>query len=160
MFIYDNLTMLLEQLKQIIFSPFNRLLILACSSQIASMIAKMIISSIRARSFSLSSMAHYGGMPSSHTVFITSFVFGAGLDPAYGWQSPFFTLSLVLSAVILMDTVRFRGTVDKLNNTLKNIVENNKSIDNANVEFPKMIAHKPSEVIGGLIFAFLYAFVF
>ena len=39
--IYENLNMLLKQLISIIYSPFNRLLILACSSQIASMIAKL-----------------------------------------------------------------------------------------------------------------------
>lgn len=160
MFLYDNLLMLMEQLKQIIYSPFNRLLILACSSQIASMIVKMIIASIRAKNISLESMANYGGMPSSHTVFIASFVFGTGLDPAYGWQSPLFTLSLILSAVILMDTVRFRGTVDRINQSIKLIIENNKNINKSNIELPRMIAHKPSEIIGGLVFAFLYTFTF
>ena len=116
MFIYENLQLILKQIINIIYSPLNRLLILACSSQIASMIAKVIIYSIRAKSFSFKNMATYWGMPSSHTVFITSFLFGTALDPNYGWQDPLFTFSLILSALVLIDTIRFRGTVDKLNN--------------------------------------------
>jgi acid phosphatase family membrane protein YuiD len=157
--IQENFLMILNQLYQIIFSPFNRLLILTCSSQIASMIAKVIIHSIKVRKISFKNMANYGGMPSSHTVFITSFVFGVALDPDFGWQHPFFAFSIILSALILTDAIRLRGTIDKLNDILRVVVNKDKSLKES-VKFPASIAHTTAEVICGIIFAFLYTIVF
>ena len=151
--IHDNFLMLLGQFVSIVYSPFSRLLILVCSAQIASMIAKFIISSFKAKKFSLKSMVNYGGMPSSHTVFITTFVFGIALDQDFGWNHPFFTLSLVLSALVLIDTIRLRGTIDKINDILKKVVSENEKLKKE-IKMPKKIAHTPKEVMGGLIFSF------
>lgn len=159
MHVYDNLSMLLKQLALIIYSPLNRLLILACSSQIASMIAKFIISSIKMKRLSFKNMANYGGMPSSHTVFITSFVFGIALDPNFGWQHPFFTFSLIISAIVLTDTIRFRGTVDKLTIILNKVIDKDEELKKL-IKLPGYIAHTFAEVIGGLIFSFLYTVLF
>ena len=159
MFIYENLIMLLKQIANILYSPFNRLLILTCSSQIASMLVKVIIDSVKNKKISFKKMASYGGMPSSHTAFIASFVFGVALDPDLGWQHPLFTLSLVISALVLIDTVRLRGTVDRLNDAIGVIVDENEELKNK-VKLPKKIAHTLTEVIGGLVFAFIYVFVF
>ena len=157
--IQENFIMILGQLYQVIYSPFNRLLILTCSSQIASMIAKLIITSIKMKKISFKNMVKYGGMPSSHTVFITTFVFGVAFDPGFGWQHPFFAFSIILSAIILIDTIRLRGTIDKLNNIIKIIVNKDKSIKEA-IKFPALIAHTTPEVLGGIFFAFLYTIVF
>ena len=121
MHIYENLLMILKQLTLIIYSPLNRLLILACSSQLASMIAKFIITSIKTKSLSFKTMTSYGGMPSSHTVFVTSFAFGIALDPDYGWRHPLFAFSIIVSAIVLIDTIRFRGTLDRVNTILKKV---------------------------------------
>lgn len=157
--IYENFIMLINQFYQIIYSPFNRLLILCCSSQIASMIAKVVISSIKNKKISFNNMADYGGMPSSHTAFITSFVFGIAFDPNFGWRHPFFAFSIVLSGIILADTIKLRGTIDKLNVVLKTIVNEDKSLKNS-MKFPSYIAHTAAEVVGGIIFAFLYTLLF
>ena len=123
------------------------------------MIVKAVINSVKIRKISFKKMATYGGMPSSHTAFITSFVFGVALDPDLGWQHPLFTLSLVLSALILIDTVRLRGTVDRLNDAIGVILDNDEELK-TKVKLPKKIAHTSGEVIGGIIFAFIYTFVF
>jgi uncharacterized protein len=157
--IYDNYLMLIKQISNIIYSPLSRLLVLSCSSQVASMIAKLIIYSIKNKKFAFSNMANYGGMPSSHTVYIMSFVFGTAFDPNLGWFHPVFVLSLVVSTIILVDTVRFRGTVDKLNHAISIIIEKDISLKDK-IVLPKLIAHKVSEVISGIIFAFFYTFLF
>ncbi len=157
--IYENFIMLINQFYQIIYSPFNRLLILCCSSQIASMIAKVVISSIKNKKISFKKMANYGGMPSSHTAFIMTFVFGVAFDPNFGWRHPFFAFSIVLSGIILADTIKLRGTIDKLNKILKLVVNKDKSLKDS-VKFPDFIAHTASEVIGGIIFAFFYTLIF
>ena len=52
-----------------------------------------------------------------------------------------------------------RGTIDKLNNILKIVVDKDKSIKEK-IKFPALIAHTTGEVIGGIIFAFLYTMIF
>jgi acid phosphatase family membrane protein YuiD len=154
-----NFIMLKEQIYQILFSPFNRLLILACSSQIASMLVKMAIKFFKTRKFSIKEMVQYGGMPSSHTAFITSLAFGIALDKNYGWQHPLFAVIIVLSGLILADTIKLRGTIDKLNTFLSQAIEKDKELANK-IKMPKMVAHTPAEVIAGVIFAFIYTFLF
>lgn len=157
--ITNNIQILIQQLINIIYSPLNRLLILACSSQIASMLTKAIISSIKNKKFSLKNMSKYGGMPSSHTVFVTSIIFGIAFDKNFGWQHPLLTFGIVISSVVLTDAVRLRGTVDKLNNTLKEVINNHDELKDK-ITLPKHIAHTPLEVVVGIGFAFVYTLFF
>jgi uncharacterized protein len=157
--ITNNLNIIMQQLQAVIYSPLSRLLILSCSSQIASMIAKLIITAVKAKKISVKTMAQYGGMPSSHTVFITSFVFGIAFEPSYGWNSPFFTFGVIVSSITLIDTIRFRGTVDRINDVLRKVIDNDKKLKES-VDLPKSIAHTPAEVIGGIVFALLYTMLF
>lgn len=158
--ISSNFNMLLEQLSGMFLNSFlNRLLILACTAQIMSMVAKGIFNFIKTRKFDVKTFFHYGGMPSSHTVFIVSFVFGIGFDKNYGFSHPLFTFGIIVSSLVLMDAVRLRGVIDKLNLTLSDIVVNDKSLQ-GKYKMPKIIAHKTSEIIGGIIFAGIYTFLF
>jgi len=157
--IYDNLIMLKEQFINFIYFPFNRLLILSVTAQISSMFAKLIINAVRSKKISYKKMATYGGMPSSHTAFVMAAVFGIGFDKEFGWRDPLFTISLVVAMIVIIDAVRLRGTVDRLKNIIKQLVENDKEL-NGKVVIPKNIAHTSAEVIGGIVFAFLYTLVF
>jgi acid phosphatase family membrane protein YuiD len=155
-----NFSMLLEQLKTLFYYSFlNRLLVLACSAQIGSMITKAVINSIKAKKITLKSMASYGGMPSSHTVFATSIVFGIALDKNYGFGHPLFAFGVIISSIIMMDAVRLRGTVDKLNDIIKGMSLKS-NLSDSNIVFPKHISHTTKEVISGIIFSFLFTFVF
>ncbi|MBP5706408.1 MAG: divergent PAP2 family protein [Spirochaetales bacterium] len=98
----------------------------------------------------------YGGMPSSHTVFVMSLVFGCILDPKFGWTHPLTACVFVLSMIILSDAIRFRGAVDKINAEVQDLSERT----GITVNMPRFVAHKPSEVVAGVIFAFIYTFVF
>ena len=69
------------------------------------------------------------------------------------------TLLALLSAIILTDAIRLRGTIDKLNDILRKVINKDKSLKES-VKFPALIAHTTAEVIGGIIFAFLYTIVF
>jgi uncharacterized protein len=155
-----NFSMLMEQLKTLLYYSFlNRILILAVTAQFASMITKAIINSIKAKKIVIKNMANYGGMPSSHTVFIMSFVFGIALDKNYGFSHPLLAFSIMVSSVVMMDAVRLRGTIDKLNQILQDTsakVQNEKP----EIVFPKKIAHTTKEIISGVVFAFIYTFVF
>lgn len=154
----DNFKIIFQEFLKIIYSPLNRLLILAVSAQVASMICKLIISSIKSKSFNYKKMATYGGMPSSHTVFVMSILFGIGLDKNLGWQSELFAVVLVFSMITIVDTIRLRSVIDRIKKSVDDIAE--KENLKVKLELPKDIAHTVPEVVVGIFFAFIYTFVF
>lgn len=154
--ISSNFNMLVGQLLSCFDLFFNRMFWLAVTSQLGSMVAKMIIVSIQERKFSVMNMFKYGGMPSSHTAFVMALFFGCLFDPEIGWTNPLLGCMFVLAMIILSDAVRFRGTVDKINAEVQEL--SNKT--GVEVKLPRFVAHKGSEVIGGIIFAFIYTFLF
>ena len=158
--IYYNFSMLLKQFGSFfVDSITNRILILCCSAHIFSMIFKLVLNSIKNKKFDPMSGFNYGGMPSSHTVFIMSFVFGIALDPDFGFNSAMLIFSIIVAAIILMDAIRLRGVIDKLNITLNDIIKMNPELKDK-ISMPRLVAHKTSEVIAGIIFAFVYTLLF
>jgi len=158
--IASNFFMMINQLKGMFYySALNRLLILSCSAQVASMLAKLLINSFKAKGLKADGIANYGGMPSSHTVFAMSFVFGVVLDKDLGFGSPFFVVALIFAAIMMMDAVRLRGAIDKIGDAVKSLVDEHPELKDK-IKVPKHVAHTTAEVIGGLIFAFLYTFIF
>ena len=111
--IQENLAFLLDNLSGVWKVLFNRVMILSCSSQIVSMLVKSLIKSVKNKKFSLKEMASYGGMPSSHTAFIVSATLGLGIE--YGWNSGVFGFAIVSALIVLVDAVKLRGTIDRVN---------------------------------------------
>lgn len=139
--------------------PLNKVFVLAVSAQIFSMLTKTLIKSIKNRKVSFKDMTNYGGMPSSHTVFVMAVVFGIGFDQNFGWKHPLFCLAFVSAVVVLIDAVRLRGAVDKLNGILQKAAKNQPELEKQ-VVFPKYIAHTGPEVVAGIIFALVYTALF
>ena len=154
--IVANFSLIVQQLSGCLGIFNNRLFWLAVTSQLASMIAKMIIVSIQNRKFSVMNMFIYGGMPSSHTAFVMALVFGCMLEPSIGWRHPLTACVFVLSMIILSDAIRFRGAVDKINAEVQDLSERT----GITVNMPRFVAHKPEEVVAGIIFAFIYTLLF
>lgn len=136
----------------------NRVLIMSLTAQFFSMVLKGTIKSIKNKKFSFKEMSSYGGMPSSHTAFIVSSVIGIGLEDNFGWTSPLFGFAIIMAFIILVDAIKFRGNVDKINDNLTEVI-NKTNLENE-VSNPHHIAHKVNEVIAGVIFAFFYTFIF
>lgn len=154
--IQENLAFLLENCSGIWKILFNRVMILSCTSQIFSMLVKALIKSVKNKKFSLKEMASYGGMPSSHTAFIVSATLGLGIE--YGWASGVFGFAIVSALIVLVDAVKLRGTIDVINERSTYLAKNCPEEEIG--KQPKHIAHKLSEVIGGIIFAVIYTFLF
>ncbi len=154
--IVANFSLIVQQLSGCLGIFSNRVFWLAVTSQLASMIAKMIIVSIQNRKFSVMNMFIYGGMPSSHTAFVMALVFGCMLEPSIGWRHPLTACVFVLSMIILSDAIRFRGAVDKINAEVQDLSERT----GITVNMPRFVAHKPEEVVAGVIFSFVYAILF
>lgn len=154
--IQNNLAFLLEHCSDIWKVFFNRVMILGCTSQIFSMFVKALIKSIKNKKFSLKEMAGYGGMPSSHTAFIVSATLGLGIE--YGWDAGIFGFAIVSALIVLVDAIKLRGTIDTINKRSTYLAKD--CLEEEIGKQPKYIAHKLSEVIGGIIFAVIYTFLF
>ena len=154
--IQENLAFLLENLSGVWKVLFNRVMILSCSSQIVSMFVKALIKSVKNKKFSLKEMASYGGMPSSHTAFIVSATLGLGIE--YGWNSGVLGFAVVSALIVLVDAVKLRRTIDKINERSSYLAKD--CPEHEIGKKPKHIAHKMSEVIGGIVFAVIYTFLF
>ncbi len=158
MIFLDNMSLYFEKMSGVLGIIQNKVFVLAISAQFFSMVTKGIIKSMKNGKFSLKKMADYGGMPSSHTAFIVAALIGVGLEDPLGFASPLFGFASVIAFIILVDAVKFRGNVDKINGNVTSIILNSKLNDT--IQNPKFIAHKIDEVIGGIIFAVIYSFVF
>lgn len=154
--IQENFAFLMENLSGVWKILFNRVMILSCSSQIVSMLVKALIKSVKNKKFSFKDMASYGGMPSSHTAFIVSATLGLGIE--YGWHSAALGFGIVSALIVLVDAVKLRGTIDRINERSTYLAKDcsEKEIGKT----PKHIAHKFSEVMGGIVFAIIYTFLF
>lgn len=153
MFIADNFKLVADGLLGMVPGiATNKIFVIGISAQFCSMLLKAAIKSVKTGKFTLKNMADYGGMPSSHTAFIVSSVLAVGFDPAFGWRSPLFGFSFIVALIVLVDAVKFRGNVDKINDIVGSVAQN--------VTMPKHIAHKIKEVVAGVIFAFVYTILF
>ena len=152
MYFLSNMQALIEKMSGIIWIFTNKVLILAITAQFFSMVTKGIIKSIKTKEISFKKMADYGGIPSSHTAFIVAALLGLGMELQKGFASPEFGILAVVAMIILVDAVKFRGNVDKINANLKETIVHSGLADK--ITQPKFIAHKVSEVVAGIVFAF------
>lgn len=89
----------------------------------------------------------YGGMPSTHTAFITSI--GILIAITEGIKSAIFALWFVLAVIVVRDALGVRQEVSRHSKAIDNLAKK------TNTEIPKMdfrVGHKPLEVAAGFLF--------
>ena len=136
-----------------IFDYFSYSLIAAVVVQGLCQVTKLVYYSIRDRSFKLSYLFSAGGMPSSHSAFVTALTTSIALRN--GLKSELFAIAFVLSAITVYDAYRLRGTVQahsKLLQKLKNLLPETKD-----TEINEMVGHSIPEVVAGIITGLVFA---
>ncbi|MBN2534161.1 MAG: divergent PAP2 family protein [Spirochaetales bacterium] len=138
-------------MKQII--PLSISLISALIVEVLSQISKFISYSIKDKAINIKYLFTTGGMPSSHSAFVTALSVSIGLWN--GFQSDLFAISFVFSAVIVHDAFRLRGSVQAhariLNKFMSLLPEKER------VQVEEMIGHSLPEIIAGVIFGGIIA---
>jgi acid phosphatase family membrane protein YuiD len=112
---------------------------------------KLIIDGIPNNFTWQSLLNNYGGMPSSHTAYVTALTTAVWLRE--GLDSTAFAISLVLMVVVIRDAIGFRQEIGKnalLTNTLSQQIFGNKA-----ESLTEQIGHTRAEVFVGLIVGFL-----
>ncbi|MEI7640994.1 MAG: divergent PAP2 family protein [bacterium] len=98
-----------------------------------------------------------GGMPSSHTAFVTGLTTTIGL--LVGWNTPEFMITLGFSIVVISDAVGVRRAAGKQATTLNKIVED--FYKNHSEELPErlkeFLGHTPMEAAMGLLLGLVMA---
>ncbi len=92
-------------------------------------------------------LSDYGGMPSSHTAFVSSLVTVIALRE--GFNSAAFAIAFMLMIVVVRDAVGFRREIGK-NAALTNLVA--KAVLKKDCpQLTERVGHKPTEVIAGFL---------
>lgn len=102
-----------------------------------------------------------GGMPSSHSSFVSSLAVSVGLK--YGFTSDLFAIVTVFSMIVTYDASGVRRAVGQQANVLNNLVKHLESKNFANdrqlikEDLKELIGHTPYEVIAGVLLGAIIA---
>ena len=99
-----------------------------------------------------------GGMPSSHSSFVTSLTTIIGLNE--GFDSVFFAISLIFSLVVMYDAMGVRYETGKQAEILNVLVKGNKTFKEKTILLKEKVGHMPIEVFCGCILGILVASLF
>lgn len=137
----------------------NKLIGVAALSWAVAQIIKIIIDLVENRTLDLRLITSSGGMPSSHTSFVTSLGFSVGFTE--GFDTPFFAICFVLAMVVMYDAAGVRRAAGKqaavLNIIMDRMENRGLKID---VKLKELLGHTPVEVGAGAVLGFVVAFIF
>ena len=99
----------------------NSILLTVVFSTFTAQALKSLIILILDRKLILNRMIETGGMPSSHSATVASLATAMGL--VYGWNSPHFTISMVLAGVVIHDATGVRRAAGRHAEILNDITQ-------------------------------------
>lgn len=123
-------------------------LLVAVTAQLLCQLFKVVAYSIRDRRFEPRYFTTAGGMPSSHSAFVTALTVAVGL--ARGFDSEIFAVSFVFSAIVIYDAYRLRGHVEDQAEVLNRLQESLPS--GQRIRLSEMVGHSVSEIVAGVAF--------
>lgn len=127
----------------------NTPLMAAILSWAAAQVIKVVIESVLAKRLTWESILASGGMPSSHSAFVTALSAVVGVK--YGVGSVYFALSAALSIVVMYDACGVRRAVGEQAKALNRIIDALKENDSIASEkaLKEILGHSPFQVLIG-----------
>ena len=97
-----------------------------------------------------------GGMPSSHSAVVTSLTTTIAVE--YGFDSPLFAISMILSLIVMYDAAGVRRAAGKQARILNQMI-NSKNMPNEvrQEKLIELLGHTPFEVFIGALVGIVYA---
>ena len=92
-------------------------------------------------------LIHPGGMPSSHSAFVTALSVSIGINN--GFNSELFALAFVFSIIIVYDSIRLRGAVQIHSQVITKLSQLLPEGERQPV--PRDIGHTLSEIVAGVL---------
>ncbi len=128
----------------------NKILWVSALSWLVAQLIKLVTEIIKKRRFDMSLLYSSGGMPSSHSSFVTSLATSVGFTR--GFDSVEYAMCFVLAAVVMYDATGVRRAAGKQAEILNKFLEN---IENHGIILDKklkeLIGHTPIQVLAGTI---------
>lgn len=128
----------------------NKPLWVAVFSFAAAQLSKILISLIKVKHFEIGKIMASGGMPSSHTAFITALTISIGKTT--GFDTPLFAACAALSCIVMYDAAGVRRSAGDQAVLVNLIVD---KIEEMGIEMDERIkeflGHKPIEVGVGAV---------
>lgn len=138
----------------------NKPLMCAMTGWLLAQILKIAVTAVVERTFDMSRLLAPGGMPSSHSAFVTALAATIGLQCGLG--SVHFAIAAALALVVMYDACGVRRAVGEqakaLNNILENMKDKNSLTDQDVVR--EILGHTPFQVAMGFLLGLFLAFVF
>lgn len=118
---------------------------------------KLVIDKIRYKKVDFTRLVGAGGMPSSHSAFVTSLA--AAIAFKHGLQSTYFALAFSFMAVVMYDAAGVRRAAGKqavvLNKIIRDLYSKEHSFKKESLK--ELIGHTPVEVFAGAVLGLLVA---
>ncbi len=137
----------------------NHVIIVTMVSWFLAQSIKLIIDKIRYKKIDFTRIVGAGGMPSSHSAFVTSLATAIGFQE--GLNSIEFALAFSLAAVVMYDAAGVRRSAGKQATVLNKIIEDLYSKEHTvkKERLKELIGHSPVEVFAGAVLGILVAII-
>jgi uncharacterized protein len=128
----------------------NRVLVAAFLSWALAQISKIFYELICQRRLIISRLVSSGGMPSSHSAFVTGMATATGRE--LGVSSPIFAIAVVLASIVLYDAAGVRRAVSIQARILNQMIEEAfQGSPMAEKRLRELIGHTPVQVFVGAL---------
>ncbi|HHX62055.1 MAG TPA: divergent PAP2 family protein [Epulopiscium sp.] len=136
----------------------NKVLMVAILSWGTAQILKLIITFIQDKRWDFSKLVSAGGMPSSHSSFVTALTIGIGR--VEGYHTSLFAAVAVLSFIVMYDAMGVRWEAGQQAAAINRIVH---ILQNPNIkletQLKEILGHTPLQVFAGVMLGVLFGVV-
>ncbi len=110
------------------------------------------------RRIDLTRLVGAGGMPSSHTAFVSAVAVSVGMNT--GFNSPLFAVTFVFASIVMYDATGVRQAVGKQAEVLNAIVDDLYHVRGIREErMRELLGHTPVEVLAGAVLGIAMALI-
>lgn len=138
----------------------NTPLLAAITAWAIAQVIKSVINSVMAKRFTWETILASGGMPSSHSAFVTAL--SVVIAAKYGLGSVHFAIAAALGLIVMYDACGVRRAVGEQAKVLNNIIEALKEDSQMGGEkaLKEILGHSPFQVAMGCILGIAVGFAF
>ncbi len=122
-------------------------------------VIKVVIVLVTERKFDFGRFVGSGGMPSSHSAFVTGLSIAIGITN--GFASEIFAVSAVLALVVMYDAAGVRRQAGEHAKLLNEIINewSHQNFQNAEVQLKELLGHTPLQVVAGALLGLVIAII-
>ncbi len=138
---------------------YNNILWISILSWFLAQIIKIVINLIKYRKFDFKLIISSGGMPSSHSSFVSAMTVSVGQK--LGYETPLFAVCTIVSLVVMYDAAGVRRAAGQQAAILNKMMNEFKT-NTLNVEkrLKELLGHTPVEVAAGALLGILIGVAF